>query len=159
MCGEQEPSCQPADRNAVLAGVVGVDVLVALGIIEFRRRALDDDARLRPLAEIDARLRHPGSARRGRRNVLQIESRQPFGLRLCHGQHHHIVVVSEQQMQVDPGLRVLLPTPCLYPESPPLCPCRVHRNPVSSPRLIARSKRFSRTVRTCTLHIKVYGTS
>ena len=33
--------------------------------------------------------------------------------------------------------------PCLYPEFRPSCPCRVHRNPVSSPRLNARSTRIT----------------
>ena len=36
-------------------------------------------------------------------------------------------------------------SPCLFPEFPPSCPSRAHRDPVSSPRHIARSKRISRT--------------
>jgi hypothetical protein len=48
--------------------------------------------------------------------------------------------------------------PCLCPAFPPSCPFRSFRNPVSSARHVARSRRISRTTRSCTLHIKGYET-
>jgi hypothetical protein len=46
--------------------------------------------------------------------------------------------------------------PWQYPGFPPSCPFRDVRSSVSSPRHIARSVRFSRTTRSCTLRIKSY---
>src|SRR5215472_12760897 len=46
----------------------------------------------------------------------------------------------------------------LYPRFPSSCPFRSCRSPVSSARHIARSVRISRTTRSCTLHLKGYGT-
>src|SRR5215472_1714137 len=46
----------------------------------------------------------------------------------------------------------------LYPRFPSSCPVRSCRGPVSSARHIARSVRISRTTRSCTLHLKGYGT-
>ena len=95
-----------ADRHAVRAVVVRVDVVLALGIVELRRAALDDHVAVGALAEIDARLGDGGTAGGDRRDVLQIEDRQALGGFSRHRRHHHAVAVGEQQMQVDPGLRV-----------------------------------------------------
>ena len=47
--------------------------------------------------------------------------------------------------------------PCLYPGFPPSCPFRNFRDSVSSPRLLKRSMRISRTTLSCALRIKLYG--
>ena len=48
-------------------------------------------------------------------------------------------------------------SPCLYPGFPPSCPGRVVRDSVSNPRHFARSVRISRTTRSCTFRVKIYG--
>ena len=49
--GEQEPPTDPADGNAVRAVVTGVDVVLALGIVELRRAGFDDHVARRPLSK------------------------------------------------------------------------------------------------------------
>ena len=104
--GKQRPPGGSADRDAVRAVVVRIDVVLALGVVELRRAALDDDVSARALAEIDAWLGDGRAAGGNRRNVLQVEIRQTLGGFLRHRGHDHTAAVGEQQMQVDPGLRV-----------------------------------------------------
>ena len=104
--GEQAAPHRVADGNAVGAVVGGIDVVLALGIVELGRAALDDRIALFGLAEIEARLADGGTAGGERRDVLQVEQRQAFAALARHRRHHHAGAVGEEQMQVDPGLRV-----------------------------------------------------
>ena len=104
--GEQAAPGRVADGDAVGAVVGRVDVVLALGIVELGRGALDDGIALAPLAEIEARLADDGTAGGDRRNVLQVEDRQAFAGLPRHRRHHHAVAVGEEHMQVDPGLRI-----------------------------------------------------
>ena len=58
------------------------------------------------MPEINARLADGGAAGRDRRDVLQVENRQPFGGLPGDRGHDHSVAVGEQHMEVDPGLGV-----------------------------------------------------
>ena len=104
--GEEGSPRDPADGNAARAVIGRVDVVFALRIVELRRAPLDDHVAVGLLPEIDARLADVGAAGRDRRNILQIEQRQPFGALAGDRGHHHAVAVGEEHVAVDPGLRV-----------------------------------------------------
>ena len=95
-----------ADRDAVRAIVIRVDVVFSLGIVELRRAAFDDHVAAGALSEIDAWLGDLRTTGGDRRDVLQVENRQAFGGLLGDRGHDDPVAVGEQQMQVDPGLGV-----------------------------------------------------
>ena len=96
----------PTDRDPVHAVVGRVDIVLSLGIVELRGASLDDHVGIRPLPEINARLVDGRAAGRDRRDVLQVEDRQPFGGLPGDRGHDHSVAVSEEHMEVDPGLGV-----------------------------------------------------
>jgi hypothetical protein len=103
---EQHPSSNPTHGHTARALVGRVDVVFPIRIVELRGAPPDDDVGVGLFPVVDARLldwRPPG---RGRRNVQEIEDRQPFAALAGHRAHDHTVAVRERHVAVDPGLGV-----------------------------------------------------
>jgi len=109
--GERELLEPGVDRDAALAGVAGVDVLVARGVVQLLGAGAHDDVLVGELAEEDLGPRdlRERVGRHGR-DVLGEEVGQSLGRHPVHGAHDDAVAVREGQALVDParGLQVLV---------------------------------------------------
>src|ERR1700736_643785 len=75
-------------------------------VIELRGAPLDDDVVLCLFPEENALFVDRRAAGRDRRDVLEVEDRQPFGGLAGERAHDRPSAVSEQHMAVNPGLRI-----------------------------------------------------
>src|SRR6516164_8522145 len=92
--------------NAARAAIGRVDVLFPLRIVKLRRAPPHDNVGVGLFPIIDAWLADFGAAGRDRRNIAQIEERQPFRALAGNRAHNDAVAVGEEHVTVDPRLRV-----------------------------------------------------
>ena len=104
--GEEGSRRDPADGDPAGAVIGRVDVVCPLRIVELRGAPLDDDVGVGLFAEVDARFVDRRASGRDRRNVLEVEDRQPFGALAGDRAHHRPIAVREQHVAVDPGLGI-----------------------------------------------------
>src|SRR5262249_58983041 len=104
--GERHGEClcprYPADGNSAGAVIGRLDIVFPLRIVELRRAPLDDDVAVALFPVVDAWLADFGAAARDRRNIAQIEERQPFGALAGDRAHHHAVALAERYGPVHP---------------------------------------------------------
>ena len=103
---EQHSSSDPVHGDPARALVDSVDIVFAIRIVELRSAAFDDDVGIGLLPIVDAGLLDRRAARCDRRDVLQIEDRQPFGALARDRAHDRAIAVGEKHMTVDPRLGV-----------------------------------------------------
>ena len=99
---EQELAPERAQRNAALALVGRVDVLVAGRVIELARLGVHEHVVVGHFAEVDPRALHLDEAVGYRRDVLDEKLRQPLLADLVHRAEDDAVSVGVDQVLVDP---------------------------------------------------------
>ena len=100
---EPHPAQQPGDLDPAGPVIHGGDVFVPLRVVELFGVGVHDDVVVRQLAEVDARLVYGDVHRRGRRQVLDEQHRQPFLGDLVDRAHRDPEAVGVLQLLVDPG--------------------------------------------------------
>src|SRR5215469_5521662 len=101
---EEGSASDPANGDPARASIGRVNIVCPLGIVELRGASLDDDVGIGLFPEIDARFVNRRAAGGDRRDVLQIEDRQPFGSLAGERAHHRPIAVRKQHMPVDTRL-------------------------------------------------------
>jgi hypothetical protein len=95
--GVQYPSDERSDWDSSPARVLGVDVLVAGGIVKLWLSCAHEDVLVCQLAKVDLRTGQLDRDRRDRRQILDEEYREAFARYLVHGRHRHAHSVRESQ--------------------------------------------------------------
>src|SRR5262249_46906470 len=106
MPSEEDSPRDPIHGNTARAVIGRVDIVFPLRIVELRRTPLHDDVGVGFFPVVDAWLADFGPTSRDWRNIAQIEERQPFGALAGNRAHYHPVAVGEEDVTVDPRLRV-----------------------------------------------------
>ena len=104
--GEQEPLPQAVQRDTSCSGVAGVDIVIALGVVELFDAGRDDPISRHRLAVVDGRLGYVQAVGGFGRDILKnvLRKAAPDGLR--DEAHDHAIAMGELQILVDPGLRL-----------------------------------------------------
>ena len=98
---EQAPE-EARDRHAAAAFIAGVDVILALRVVELASLRLDEHVLVRTLSVVDAGLLDIEVDRRLRRDVLDEQHGQAFLRDLVHRSERDAVSMGERQVLVDP---------------------------------------------------------